>query len=75
VTGHIDPLASAERLRQAYANKNAKTEKQKEVRVFEYQLTDSPSVLIYFAPGVDLEEAEKSLRDKFGERLISVRAR
>jgi hypothetical protein len=70
-----DPIAKLERLKAAYAQKYAKIEKQKTVRVYEYRLTDSPSLLIYFAPGVELEEAEKSLREKFAGRLINVRAR
>ncbi len=42
-------------------------------RVFEYRLTDGPRWLVMLAPGYDLSEAERSLRDRFGERFVSVR--
>ena len=42
--------------------------------VFEYRLTDSPSWLVFLAPGVDFNNARRILEAQFGEdRLVEVR--
>ncbi len=42
--------------------------------VYEYKLTDSPSWLVLLAPGVDLNDAQRTLEAQFGEdRLVEVR--
>jgi len=52
----------------------AEAEARKSMRVYEFKLSDNPSVwLTYLAPGVGLSEAEQSLRLRYPERLISVR--
>ncbi len=43
------------------------------MRVFEYKLTDSQRWLAMLAPGRDLAQAERSLMDRFGGRLVAVR--
>jgi len=70
-----DPIAKLASLRKAYSEKKVQTDLPKQVRVYEYQLSDSPSWLIYFTAGVELDAAEKSLHDKFGMRLIAVKER
>jgi hypothetical protein len=70
-----DLHASLESLRSAYEAKRVVAPAAEVVHVYEYQLAGSPSWLIYFTAGVDMREAEKSLRDKFGIRLIAVKER
>ena len=70
-----DPIAKLANLRKAYSEKKVQTDLPKQVRVYEYQLTSSPNWLIFFTAGVDLDEAERSLKDRYRERLIAVRAR
>jgi hypothetical protein len=70
-----NPLAAVEHLKQAYAKKNGFIEPPKAVRVYEYRITDCPNALIYFAPGVELDEAERCLKDLYRERFISVKPR
>ncbi len=42
--------------------------------VYEYKLTDSLSWLVLLAPGVDLNDARRTLEAQFGEdRLVEVR--
>ena len=42
--------------------------------IYEYRLTDSPSWLVFLAPGVDLNNARRILEAQFGkDRLIEVR--
>ncbi len=42
--------------------------------VYEYRLTDSPSWLVFLAPGVDLNDARRTLEAQLGEdRLVEVR--
>ena len=42
--------------------------------VFEYRLTDSPSWLVFLAPGVDFNNARRILEAQFGEdRLVEIR--
>jgi hypothetical protein len=70
-----DLYASLKSAQEAYEKTKASriAEPAKQVRVYEYQLAGSPSWLIYFTAGVELDAAEKSLREKFGERLVNVR--
>ncbi len=51
----------------------AETQAKARMRVYEYKLTDGPRWLVMLAPGCDLLEAQRSLRQKFGERFVSVR--
>jgi len=51
----------------------AEQEAKKALRVFEYQIADSPSWLFMLAPNYTLEQAERSLRLRFGDRLVAVR--
>ena len=67
-----DLTEKIENLRKAYSEKKVQIEPPK-VKVYEYMITDTPSILIYFAPGVELIEAERSLRDRYRERFITVR--
>ncbi len=56
------------------ATEQRTTETEGRMKVFEYRLTDNPvRWLTLLAPGCDLAEAERSLRDRFGERFVSVR--
>ncbi len=41
--------------------------------VYEYRLTDGPRWLPLLAPGRDLANVERSLRDRFGTRLVALR--
>jgi hypothetical protein len=45
------------------------------MRVFHYRLTDKPETwLVLIAPGCELDEARRSVRNQFGtERVLEVR--
>lgn len=55
----------------------AEAEAKNALRVYEYRLTDNPdNWLILLAPGCDLLEAERVLKNRFGpDRVVAVRAR
>lgn len=55
----------------------AEAEAKNALRVYEYRLSDNPDTwLILLAPGCDLAEAERALKNRFGaDRVVAVRAR
>ena len=53
----------------------AEAEVRSALRVYEYRLSDSPSWRVLLAPGVELADIERSLRERFCERFIAVRER
>lgn len=65
------PTSHAEAV-QAATEKRTETEGR--MRVYEYRLSDNPvRWLTLLAPNCDLAEAERSLRDRFGHRFVTVR--
>lgn len=65
----VHGVSLAENIREHFEERSA-------MRVYEYRLRDigdNGPWMIYLAPGVELLEAETSLRERFKERLIAVR--
>jgi len=64
-----------ENLRKLAQERKVRPYEEKKPHIYEYQLTDSPSWLILFTVGIGLEEAERSLKDRYRERFITMRER
>jgi hypothetical protein len=70
---HLEERAAIMEYDGGLTRKQAETEARRNMRVYEYRLTDSPdSRLTMIAPGCDLEEARESLHKRFGDRLLDV---
>jgi len=70
---HLDERAAIQEFDGELPREQAEQEAKKALRVFEYQIADSPSWLFMLAPNYTLEQAERSLRLRFGDRLVAVR--
>ncbi len=75
ITTLTDLNAKLEILRKLAHERKAPKYEEKSVHVYEYQLIDSPSWLILFTAGIEFEEAERGLRDRFRERFITIKQR
>ncbi len=70
---HFEERAAVREYEGGEPRTKAEAEARTALRVYEYRLTDSPSWLVLLAPGVELADIERSLRERFGERFITVR--
>jgi hypothetical protein len=70
---HLEERAAIQEYDGGLTRKQAETKARRNMRVYQYRLTDSPeSRLIMIAPGCDLEEARENLCKRFGDRLLDV---
>jgi len=70
---HLEERAAIMEYDGGLTRKQAETEARRNMRVYQYRLTDSPeSRLTMIAPGCDLGEARESLHKRFGDRLLDV---
>ena len=71
---HLEERAAIMEYDGGLTRAQAETEARRELRVYEYKLTDNPDAwLVLIAPGCDLEEVRKSLSGRFGSRLLDIR--
>ncbi len=72
---HFEERAAIREYDGGEPREKAEDEARKALRVYEYRLTDNPDTwLILLAPGCDLAEAERSLKNQLGtHRVLAVR--
>ena len=71
---HLEERAAIMEYEGGLTRDQAETEARRNIRVYEYRLTDTPDTwLVWIAPGCELEEARASLSKRFGSRLLDVR--
>ena len=79
VREHLEERAAIREHDGGEPREKAEAEARKALRVYEYRLSDYGDKgpwLILLAPGCDLAEAERSLRNRFGvDRVLAVRER
>ncbi|MEK7122323.1 MAG: hypothetical protein AAB855_00545 [Patescibacteria group bacterium] len=75
VAEHFEERAAIQEYDAGLPRKRAEQAAMAALRVYEYRLTGNPSWLVYLAPGVELSEAERCLRERFRENFITVRQR